>query len=105
MAQWVIDTFRFFDQRIAEAITLTGQLTIRWAEYALNQYLNKACRIQHGKTYIIAIDTDSLYVTLDDVVKKFKPTNPIDFMDKLSQEALEPALKILMLIFIVFLVV
>ena len=45
------------------------------------------------KDYIVAIDTDSLYVTLDDVVKKFKPTNPIDFMDKLSQEALEPALE------------
>ena len=30
--------FRFFDQRIAEAITLTGQLTIRWAEYELNSF-------------------------------------------------------------------
>ena len=85
--------FRFFDQRIAEAITLTGQLTIRWAEYALNQYLNKAMQNATWKDYIVAIDTDSLYVTLDDVVKKFKPTNPIDFMDKLSQEALEPALE------------
>jgi DNA polymerase elongation subunit (family B) len=85
--------FRFFDQRIAEAITLTGQLTIRWAEYALNQYLNKAMQNTTWKDYIVAIDTDSLYVTLDDVVKKFKPTNPIDFMDKLSQEALEPALE------------
>ncbi len=85
--------FRFFDQRIAEAITLTGQLTIRWAEYALNQYLNKAMQNTAWKDYIVAIDTDSLYVTLDDVVKKFKPKNPIDFMDKLSQEALEPALE------------
>ena len=32
--------FRFFDQRIAEGITLTGQLTIRWAEKAINTYLN-----------------------------------------------------------------
>ena len=33
--------FRFFDQRIAEGITLSGQLTIRWAEKAINEYLNK----------------------------------------------------------------
>jgi DNA polymerase elongation subunit (family B) len=85
--------FRFFDQRIAEAITLTGQLTIRWAEVALNQYLNKALQNKTLKDYIIAIDTDSLYVSLDDVVQKFKPNNPIDFMDKLSKEALEPALE------------
>ena len=85
--------FRFFDQRIAEAITLTGQLTIRWAEVALNQYLNKALKNEKFKDYIIAIDTDSLYVSLDDVVQRFKPNNPIDFMDKLSQEALEPALE------------
>ena len=85
--------FRFFDQRIAEAITLTGQLTIRWAEVALNQYLNKALKNEKFKDYIIAIDTDSLYVSLDDVVQRFKPNNPIDFMDKLSREALEPALE------------
>jgi len=85
--------FRFFDQRIAEAITLTGQLTIRWAEVALNQYLNKVLQNKTLKDYIIAIDTDSLYVSLDDVVQKFKPNNAIDFMDKISKEALEPALE------------
>ena len=85
--------FRFFDQRIAEAITLTGQLTIRWAEYALNTYLNKALKNTTWKDYIVAIDTDSLYVSLDDVVTKLNPKSPIDFMDKLSQEALEPALE------------
>jgi DNA polymerase elongation subunit (family B) len=85
--------FRFFDQRIAEAITLTGQLTIRWAEYALNSYLNKALKNTTWKDYIVAIDTDSLYVSLDDVVTKLNPKSPIDFMDKLSQEALEPALE------------
>ena len=85
--------FRFFDQRIAEAITLTGQLTIRWAEYALNTYLNKALKNTKWKDYIVAIDTDSLYVSLDDVVTKLNPKSSIDFMDKLSQEALEPALE------------
>ena len=54
--------FRFFDQRVAEAITLTGQLTIRWAEYALNSYLNRVLQTDSWKDFVIAIDTDSLYV-------------------------------------------
>ncbi len=85
--------FRFFDQRIAEAITLTGQLTIRWAEYALNSYLNRVLQNRDWKDYIVAIDTDSLYVSLDDLVKKVQPNNPIDFLDKVCQDALEPELE------------
>ena len=85
--------FRFFDQRIAEAITLTGQLTIRWAEYALNSYLNRVLKNREWKDYIVAIDTDSLYVSLDDLVKKVQPNNTIDFLDKVCQDALEPELE------------
>lgn len=85
--------FRFFDQRIAEAITLTGQLTIRWAEYALNSYLNRVLKNSEWKDYIVAIDTDSLYVCLDDLVQKVQPNNTIDFLDKVCQDALEPELE------------
>jgi len=85
--------FRFFDQRIAEAITLTGQLTIRWAEFSLNTYLNRVLKPEKWKDYVIAIDTDSLYVCLDDFVQKFKPENKIDFLDKVASEALEPELE------------
>ena len=85
--------FRFFDQRIAEAITLTGQLTIRWAEYELNSFLNRTMRTSSFKDYVVAIDTDSLYVCLDDIVNKFNPKNPIDFLDKICQDTLEPVLE------------
>ena len=84
--------FRFFDQRIAEAITLTGQLTIRWAEYALNTYLNRVLSKDKRKDYVVAIDTDSLYVRLEDFVQKFNPNNSIDFLDKVADEMLEPEL-------------
>ncbi len=86
--------FRFFDQRIAEAITLTGQLTIRWAEYAINAHLNKTLRKgKSWKDYVLAIDTDSLYVCLDDLVKAINPPNPIDFLDKVCAQNLEPVLE------------
>ena len=82
--------FRFFDQRIAEGITLTGQLTIRWAENAVNQYLNRL--LNTSTDYVIAIDTDSVYVCLDDLVQKFKPTNVTDFLDAVCKDKIEPVL-------------
>jgi len=82
--------FRFFDQRIAEAITLSGQLSIKWAEVAINDYLNKV--LKTDKDYVIAIDTDSLYVNLDPLVEAVKPANPVDFLNTVAQKKLEPAL-------------
>ena len=84
--------FRFFDQRIAEAITLTGQLTIRWAEYSLNSYLNRVLKTTSRKDYVVAIDTDSLYVCLEDLVEQLNPENPINFLDKVANDMLEPEL-------------
>ena len=88
--------FRFFDQRIAEGITLSGQLTIRWAEQSVNDYLNRLLNSStkaNPKDYVIAIDTDSVYVSLDDLVQKFKPTNTTDFLDAVCKDKIEPVLK------------
>ena len=85
--------FRFFDQRIAEAITLTGQLTIRWSELSINTYLHRLLSPPKGKDYVLAIDTDSLYVCLDDLVEAVSPNNPIDFLDTVCSEKLEPVLE------------
>ena len=82
--------FRYFDMRIAEGITLTGQATIRWAENHLNDYLNTALGTK--KDYVVAIDTDSVYVRLDEFVNRLGPANPIDFLDKMCSTALEDAL-------------
>lgn len=79
--------FRYFDQRIAEAITLSGQLVIRWGEQSINKYLNKV--LQSSSDYVLAIDTDSLYVGLGPMVKKFSPTKPVDFLDKICKDKLE----------------
>jgi DNA polymerase elongation subunit (family B) len=83
--------FRFFDQRIAEGITLSGQLTIRWAEKAINEYLNKV--LKSNKDYVVAIDTDSVYVVLDDLVKAVNPKNPLEFVNTVCNEKLEKVLE------------
>jgi len=78
--------FRFFDVRQAEAITTGGQLATRWVERDVNKYLNSILKTD-DKDYVIASDTDSIYVCLDDLVKSvFDDTSDIpkviDFLDK-----------------------
>jgi DNA polymerase elongation subunit (family B) len=80
--------FRWYDLNNAEAITMSGQLSIRWIEKALNQYLNKL--LKTDKDFVIASDTDSVYVCFDDLVKHVKPDNVIDFLDKVSKEKIQP---------------
>jgi DNA polymerase elongation subunit (family B) len=82
--------FRYFDIRIAEAVTLTGQLAIQWAERAMNKSVNEV--LKTDKDYVIAIDTDSLYVDFGPMVEKLNPKQPVQFLDKICQEHFEPLL-------------
>jgi len=61
--------FRFYDIRQAEAITLSGQLAIQWIAKFLNDYLNNLCETENNE-YVIYIDTDSNYLTLQKLVEK-----------------------------------
>lgn len=60
--------FRWFNNSMAEGITMTGQLTIRWIEKALNKYINKILKTENID-YVIAVDTDSNYINLSPLVK------------------------------------
>jgi DNA polymerase elongation subunit (family B) len=82
--------FRYFDLRVAEAVTLSGQLAIQWAEKAMNSTMNGVMKTD--KDYVIAIDTDSLYVNFGPLVEKLQPKDPVKFLDKICQEHFEPAL-------------
>ena len=88
--------FRYYDIRMAEAITISGQLTIRWAEQRINKYLNELLQTDNVD-YVLAIDTDSLYVRLGDLVRKVMPdeTDPdkiCKFIDKVAAQKIEPLL-------------
>jgi Kyanoviridae DNA polymerase len=61
--------FRWFDFNNAEAITKGGQLVIRWTERDVNAYLNKLMGTD-GQDYVIASDTDSLYIDMAPIVDK-----------------------------------
>ena len=82
--------FRYYDLRIAEGITLTGQLAIKWAEKAVNKELNKILKTDDD--YVIAMDTDSLYINFGPLVEKLKPNDPVKFLDKICTEHFEPVI-------------
>jgi DNA polymerase elongation subunit (family B) len=79
--------FRWFSFNNAEAITTSGQLSIRWIEKKMNAYLNK--QLKTDIDYVIASDTDSIYVTLDDLVKKVMPNKSEEEIVKALDEFIE----------------
>ena len=87
--------FRYYKLEIAEAITLSGQLSIRWIEKKVNEYLNKLLSTKK-EDYVIASDTDSIYLNLGPLVNKFFSAKSGDkaaivgILDKICQEKLEP---------------
>ena len=95
--------FRYFDIRQAEGITLSGQLSIRWIEEALNKYFNKLLKTE-DENYVIASDTDSVYINLSRLVEEVfgervrlpeneggvSKTRIVKFLDRVAQEKLEP---------------
>ena len=62
--------FRYYKLANAEAITLSGQVSIRWIEGKMNEYLNKLLSTTE-EDYVIASDTDSIYLNLGPLVDKF----------------------------------
>jgi DNA polymerase elongation subunit (family B) len=86
--------FRYFKLANAEAITLSGQVSIRWIEEKINKYLNRILKTG-GVDYVIASDTDSIYLNMGPLVKtvydgKEKTTESIvSFLDKVAKVELE----------------
>jgi DNA polymerase elongation subunit (family B) len=82
--------FRYFEMDIAEGITLSGQLSIKWAEKTMNNAMNKI--LKTDQDYVIAIDTDSIYVDMGPLVKSVNPADPVKFLDKACEEKFVPIL-------------
>ena len=90
--------FLYYINDMAEAITTSGQLSIRYAQKSVNEYLNKLLKTDN-KDYIIYIDTDSIYVDMAPVVQASFGTVDIDrakgeeFLDKVCKMKIEEVLE------------
>jgi len=87
--------FRYYKLANAEAITLSGQVSIRWIENKINVYLNKLLATEKVD-YVIASDTDSIYLNLGPLVDKFFASKSddkikiVELLDKICKDQLEP---------------
>jgi len=90
--------FRFYDLRMAIGVTTAGQLSIRWIEAKINGYMNKTLHTKNVD-YVIASDTDSIYLKLGPLVNKvygvdgvvsIPKLKVIDFMDRVCKDKIEP---------------
>ena len=86
--------FRYYNLTNAEAITLSGQVSIRWIEHKMNTYLNKLLKTEK-QDYVIASDTDSIYLNLGPLVEtvyKGRETTDqsiVSFLNKVCEVELE----------------
>ena len=87
--------FRHYKLENAEAITLTGQVAIRWIERKINEYVNKTLQTKEVD-YVIASDTDSIYLNLGGLVDHVPSLNGlprervVDVLNKFCQDKIEP---------------
>ena len=85
--------FRYYRLDIAEGITLSGKLTIRWIEKEINSYLNKILKTDNFD-YVIASDTDSIYLNLSKLVttgigENVESKKVVDVLDKFCQTKIQ----------------
>ena len=86
--------FRYYKLANAEAITLGGQFSIRWIENRMNQYMNRVLKTQ-GEDYVIASDTDSIYLNMGPLVetvykgREVSNEDIVSFLDKVCDLELE----------------
>jgi len=89
--------FRYYDIAQASAVTTAGQFIIRFVEQKVNEYLNQVLQTHGEVDYVLASDTDSIYVSLDKLVEKTckgKTDQQIcDFIGKVCDNKLEPYIK------------
>ncbi len=87
--------FRWYQRDLAEAITMSGQLSIRWMEKHINEYLNKLFKTTN-EDYVIACDTDSMYIRLDRLVQSVfngdesDSAKVVKFLDDVCEKKIQP---------------
>ena len=86
--------FRYYKLQNAEAVTCTGQVTIRWIERKLNEFVNKALGTDNTD-YVVASDTDSIYLNLGGLVTRvFGDDTPaervVSVLNEFCEKKIEP---------------
>ena len=84
--------FRYYNVNQATAITTSGQFIIQYIEKKVNEYMNNILKTKQD--YIVASDTDSIYLRLDELVNKVckdkTKEQTLNFINKVVESKIEP---------------
>ena len=84
--------FRYYNVNQATAITTSGQFIIQYIEKKVNEYINNILKTKQD--YIVASDTDSIYLRLDELVNKVckdkTKEQTINFINRVVDSRIEP---------------
>jgi DNA polymerase elongation subunit (family B) len=87
--------FVYSSPELATAVTVTGQVIIRKAEMAMNDYIQHLTK--DDKDYVLAVDTDSVYLNLNAVVEKVSVKTEIpdvtQFIHEVCEHKIQPQFK------------
>lgn len=83
--------YRFYDFRLSSAITLTGQLAVKWIEKTINSLMSE---MFGEKDYIIAIDTDSVYINCQPFMMEapLDKRAAVEFLDNIMNTIIQPVI-------------
>lgn len=90
--------FRYYDPSIAEAITQSGQLAIRYIGRRISEFLDEQFKTSTGQDRWCYSDTDSVVICLDDFVQKitnnnesaFEKSKIVDAINHFCENKIEP---------------
>lgn len=84
--------FRYFDIALASSVTLSGQLSIKWIERKVNEFISAITKQE--KDRVVLIDTDSIVLNLQDLVQQKCPnierSKQLDFLNVFGERAMNP---------------
>lgn len=90
--------FIYYINEMAEAITTSGQLSIKWAGKTVNRYMNNLLKTTNID-YVVYTDTDSIYVDMSNLIKLTYGTVDIDrltgekFLDQVCKTKIEKVIE------------
>ena len=89
-------SFRYFDRDMAESITSSGQISIKWLSNRIDPYIMS--KTNNKTSCILYNDTDSTYLLLTSFVDKIKDKNPsteqiVNYLDNICEKMIEPEIE------------
>ena len=84
--------FRYYDYDLASAITMTGQAIVKYSARIIDETVSNFLGLKNIEQFSIYTDTDSCYLNAEKVIEKYKPKDPVKFLNEFAKKVVDPAL-------------